>query len=89
MVTESRTKLTLEEKVNILREHGVDVIQWIESDVVNLIPLPIVLFEGNENEGFRAVRIMQEHNIYFNELQKLWMYEGQTEPYRESWVLVF
>ena len=92
MTTEAKPKLTLQEKAMILQERGVDAYDWLEPEVVKpnvTMPLfPTIWFRGDENEGERAVKIMQEHDIYVYRLHRQWHYEGDKDPRSVCWVLV-
>lgn len=89
MVTETKVELTLEEKADILREHGVEVFMCVEPGSLEFIPFPTVFFEGDENEGHRALRILQERGIRIWHLNRCWRYEGQEELYVTHWELTF
>ena len=88
MTTETKPKLTLKEKVDILRAHGVDVWDWKEPGVSPFFPLPTVFFNGDENEGHRAARVMLEHGIYVWRVRRNWHHEGCEEPHRTHWEIL-
>ena len=91
MVVETKPKLTLREKVDILREHGVDVWDWKDPKFPGeymFFPLPTVFFDGDENEGHRAAVIMREHGVHVWQVQKHWYYDGEEEPHRTHWTMV-
>ena len=89
MPTEAVPKLTLKEKVDVLREHGVDAYGWTEPRTSEFFPIPIVFFRGDENEGHRALKIMQAHGVYVWQLERHWHYEGHEDALREQWAILF
>ena len=48
MTTEVQPKLTLREKVEVLREPGLVAFGWVEPGVVEFFPIATILFPGNE-----------------------------------------
>ena len=89
MTTEAKPKLSLRERAKILRENGIDVFQCIEAGTMNFFPFPTVYFEGDENEGHRAVEVMHEHDIPILQLQREWHFDGAKDCYRTWWALLF
>ena len=89
MITETRAKLTLLEKVDILREHGVDVWDWKEPGISKFFPFPTLFFRGDENEGHRAAEVMREHGVYVWRVERTWHYEGRENPHRTHWTILF
>ena len=93
MATEVQPKLTIQEKAEILREQGVDAFGWLEPEIVRpniTMPLfPTIWFRGDENDGQRAVRIMQERGVRVYELQRQWHYEGDENPRIVRWAMLF
>ena len=80
-------KLTLLEKANILLENGVDVYGCIDSDM-SLFAFPYIQFGGDDAEGPRAVRILQEHGISVSTLHKDWWYGKDGDCCEQRWSLV-
>ena len=88
MPNETETRLALKDKVDLLRDQGIDVYDWW-SEVNKYIPVPCVFFRGDEKEGRRALEIMQEHGVAVWELQRHWVYEGCEEPKEIRWFMSF
>ena len=89
MTTEAKPRLSLKEKAELLRENGVNVHQYIEAGESRFHPVfPIMAFHGDENEGQKAVDILQRHGIPVVTLRREWYY-GRRDKYDEvCWVLI-
>ena len=81
MATERKPKLTLEERAQILKEHGIDVRKAYIEDRGPVgegrkerVKVPVILFGGDTSEGHRAARIMIEHGIDVYQIEHSWTY---------------
>ena len=81
-------RVSTAEKARILRENGIDVYQWFEHGESQFRPMPTIFFSGGEEEGLRAVRVMQEHGFYVGILSREWTYCGSTDPQSSNWAIV-
>lgn len=66
--------LSLEDKVNILRENGVDVVFYHECSPP--FTHPTIVFRGDDNEGQRAAAILQDLRSPVHWLLRGWSYRG-------------
>ena len=89
MTTEVQPRLSLREKADILRDNGVDVIQCIEAGSMGFYPFPTVYFNGDEDEGRRAVELMHEHDILIFKLQREWYFGGAGDYHDIRWSILF
>ena len=87
MTTKAELKPTLQEKVDILRGHGVDVFYWFGPGVDG-VPYSVLFFHGDENEGHRALKLMQERGIYVSQIMRKWYYDGHEDCVEERWALL-
>ena len=85
--TETGTELTLQERVDILREHDVDVFYFFGPGV-DSNPHSVIFFRGDENEGHRALKVMQERGVYVNQIMRKWYYDGQEQCIDERWAML-
>ena len=78
MTTESYSELTLKEKVGMLRERGVDAYGSREPSIIApdvTFPLsPTIYLRGDDDEGPRAVRVLQEHGVHIWQLERHYYY---------------
>ena len=88
MVAESKVRVPISEKAAILKANGVEVYQWFEKGESRFHPLPVLFFAGGENEGHRAVKIMQEHGYKVGWLSRDWVYNGRIECDEVTWALI-
>ena len=88
MVAGRKARMPISEKAAILKENGINVYQWIEAGKSEHYPLPTLVFAGDDNEGQKAVKIMQENGLYVGVLRREWVYNGRVECDQIVWELV-
>ncbi len=87
MVTELKPKLTLEERAEILKEHGIKVFHYYDHDCNH--SRPTIHFTGDDDEGERAVRVMQGCGAKVGILHRDWVYLGNDDPDGMAWSIEF
>ena len=89
MTTEQEPKLTLEEKAEILRENGINVVNCFDEDG-DFYRAPAIQLNGSDDDALRAAEIMVEHGVDVYSLKRVWTYgPGAKTPKVESWSLEF
>ena len=93
MVTKPKPKLTTREMAAILKENGVEVFQCLEPGWINVSQTmyrhhPSIFFKGDENEGQRAVKILQEHGVPVFEVVRRWFYDRRDRWCDVRWELI-
>ena len=88
MTTETKPRVSIAEKAQILRHNGVDVCQWCgPPDDCKYHPIPVLVFVGDEDEGHKAVKILQDAGFTIGVLSREWVYNGRTECDEVVWSL--
>lgn len=82
MTTESKPKLSLEEKAQILKENGISVLGTHKGNISGYNP-PLIYIQGDENEGRRAVEILFDNGVPVFRLKQVWRYEMKRLPTHE------
>ena len=89
-MTAARTatrETSIEDTAILFRESGIDVTEWHEGAQA---PAHIVCFQGDENEGFRAVEVAKSLNLTPALLRRTWWYgPGHEEGVLPWWELLF
>ena len=83
--------LSLEDKANILKQHGVDVLACYEDNEQAFFRCPLIQFDGDVHEGERAAKIMTDHGVDVYNLYRYWHYgAGSSTPVGGlCWILEF
>ena len=92
MVMESKPELTLEDKANILRENGFEDIRLFKRSGDGILNKPAIHFNGDQNEGQRAVDVLVDNGLSVFALLQVWIYgwdDGGTKtPRRMGWRII-
>ena len=94
MTTETKPKLSLREKAEVLKEHGVKVTGciekgWVDVDKTVWQSDPIICFDGDENEGERVVKVAHECGIPVFEIRcRMFYFRNMTHCRHAHWELV-
>lgn len=88
MATETKPRTSIKEKAQILRNNGVYVLQWIDHGESEFYYFPIIWFRGDDNEGERAVKILQSYGVQVAKLNREYNYSFQSEPGDVVWSLI-
>ena len=91
MVMESKPQTSLEERAEILKENGINVVNIFDEDSdVDIVRVPAIQFNGNVWQAFHAASIMADHGIDVHMLRHMWIYgPGKRDPGIETWSLEF
>ena len=93
MTTETKPKLSLREKAEILKGHGVEVTGciekgWVDVDKTVWQPASTICFDGDENEGERVARIAHECGIpVFEAVRRLVYFREMAHCQHKHWEL--
>ena len=74
--------------VEVLVKNGIETYESCQGGQGHSAPEPIVRFEGDRAEGYRAVAVALQHGFPVNELRRVW-YVGDGEIEKPGWALTF
>jgi hypothetical protein len=77
----------IQHAVDVLDEAGFEIVDACDGSPGHAYPEPTVVFNGDQNEGLRALTVALKAGLRVEELRRVWSVRD-GEPYGPVWQLV-
>ena len=87
-VTTNRPYPTIDEKIQLFKEHGIDVKQCLDDDN-EYKQAQAVKFSGNNEVAQRVEDLANQHDIAIMWMSCEWWYDSKPSPEPPQWFVIF
>lgn len=84
--TTPRPYTTLDEKVALFQEHGIDVWRYEDDDYHNA---QVLVFNGDNELAQRVEDLSNQHGIPILSMDCHWWYNSKPSPEPPRWIVIF